>query len=937
MKKNKFLNKTILSLFGVICLGGALADTVCSAENYDSVSNGYYKLYGNFWWDGSAYQTEKGTDWYANPPEPLSVYKPDAEYVATKAELGYLVESIYWFDANAAPVSRTNPTATLTHQKRCHVNYIRAFTTPTTDSISVSNAYKSSNTLYWVRENYPTYVTYQATQDFSGTTSGFNDYIATNYITFAVNGDRLNNTYITNNRWQNSINTVNSNLQLSVSYREMRAGNVKGDTNRTMYSTVNAALKGNNTEVELGGKSYSANGNVSSLYWSGIRLKCDAINPTATISSSYISNGANVVFTASDTGSGLASIKYKLSGAQNQDWTSTTNGGSINITTWGSTVVSIKAIDNVGNEYETSKTIVTDNTIPTVTHNINPSGWTNGDVIISISASDLESGLKNITLPDSSVVNSSNATFNVSVNGSYTFKATDNAENVNTYTVNITNIDKTSPNISLSKNISTWTNGNIIVKAAITENESGVSVKKWAAGNQNANYFANLGYNVYFDNFTVTTNGTYTFYVKDKAGNESVKTINITNIDKTLSSITGILDYPWIRGDRNISINAIDGESGLSSLTLWNENKNNIIKNGIINGNTASLLHSITEEGITRYKIETIDVANNITTQDVTVRIDNTAPNGTITVPSATNDKTFTIQFSNLVDTLSGLKEAIISENSAFSSSNTVRISLTDIQSVNDTKDVSFKLSGKSKFEEQFSTRTIYVRIYDVVGNYKDYSYNIALIPKKPEIPKIVTPTEDQLYISKEIINLKWAYNSEDEDVGYLPQIKAEIVLKHIESGKIRTFTVDGEIFNRTLSDLENGEYDVKVRVYNYDNVFSESATRRFRVNKFKSDGNVLTVDISAGSPIRYISILTESSIPTGTSIKGKVYYSVDSKGNFDKSKYVEFNITNQNSISNIMKLPKDANKIKIEYFLKGSNADNTIAPILDNLIVLAK
>lgn len=59
---------------------------------------------------------------------------------------------------------------------------------------------------------------------------------------------------------------------------------------------------------------------------------------------------------------------------------------------------------------------------------------------------------------------------------------------------------------------------------------SGVSVKKYAKGSQNKSYFTNNGYNISNDQIRVTENGTYTVYVKDAIGNDTVQTIQITNI-----------------------------------------------------------------------------------------------------------------------------------------------------------------------------------------------------------------------------------------------------------------------------------------------------------------------------------------------------------------------------------------------------------------------
>lgn len=667
-----------------------------------------------------------------------------------------------------------------------------------------------------------------------------------------------------------------------------------------------------------------------------------------------------------------------------------------------------------------------DKTSPTISLSQNPISWTNGTVTITANVSDTQSGIAVKKWASGSQSASyfadkgntfTSTGFIAFDNGIYTVYAKDNAGNESIKTITISNIDRIAPEIDLSQNMSIWTKSSVTITAKFTETQSGIAEKKWASGNQSANYFANNGNSMTSNSFTVTNNGTYTCYAKDNAGNEIVKTITISNIDKTFPTVSHTLaPSDWTRGTVTVNISANDSQSGVEyitypngttstgstgsyivslnttyifkvtdkvgnvtnypvtisnidktapTITLSQNTKNWTNKNIAItadvtdsqsgvaikkwasgnqsvgyftnNGNaftTPSFI--VSENGV--YTVYAKDNVGNTSVKTIAIsNIDSTAPTAIVSVPSITDDKTFTILFSNIVETQSGIKEALIAENSSFTGNNTVKFNLSDISSSNGVKSTKFTLSAKSSIEDHFSTRTIYIRLLDNAGNYTDYSYKISLIPKKPDIPVITSPTEDQLYIGAKSVNLSWTYNSKDEDLGCLPQQKAEIILKHVDSGKIKNFVVEGEIFNKILTGLENGDYEIKVKVYNFDNVYSESSVRKFRYNKFKDNGNVLTIDIEPGSPIRYISVLTESAIPNGTSIQGVAYYSVNSKGVFDKTKYVKFNITNVKSLDNIVKLPNSTSKLKIEYFLKGSNIDKKASPILDNLIVYAK
>jgi hypothetical protein len=96
----------------------------------------------------------------------------------------------------------------------------------------------------------------------------------------------------------------------------------------------------------------------------------------------------------------------------------------------------------------------------------------------------------------------------------------------------ISNIDKTAPAITLGALTTAPTNQNVTVTANIIDSESGIVVKKYASGNQAMGFFVNGGTTISGNTFVVSTNGTYTIYAKDAAGNESIKTLTITNIDK---------------------------------------------------------------------------------------------------------------------------------------------------------------------------------------------------------------------------------------------------------------------------------------------------------------------------------------------------------------------------------------------------------------------
>ena len=93
--------------------------------------------------------------------------------------------------------------------------------------------------------------------------------------------------------------------------------------------------------------------------------------------------------------------------------------------------------------YTVSSVWISDTTPPDGSASISPAGVTSGNVTINIAATDSGSGVKSITKPDRSVVNSSSASYTVSQNGTYNFILADNDGNQKTFPVTVTNIDRT--------------------------------------------------------------------------------------------------------------------------------------------------------------------------------------------------------------------------------------------------------------------------------------------------------------------------------------------------------------------------------------------------------------------------------------------------------------------------------------------------------------
>ena len=223
-------------------------------------------------------------------------------------------------------------------------------------------------------------------------------------------------------------------------------------------------------------------------------------------------------------------------------------------------VVNLKSTTPVAyqgnNRYEIFGTPL-DSTAPTINLTQNVTTPTNGNVTITISATDT-SGVKRVQKPDGTWVNGSTATHVVSANGTYTFKAEDTVGNVGSKSITISNIDKVAPTVpSLKLNTTSPTNQNVTVTVTHgTDTGSGVLRSEYKIGSG--------AWNIYSSPFAVSTNGLVYARTLDKAGNVSSEaSINVTNIDKTAPVIT-IGDYIKTPTNKDITVTATTNKGTLN-------------------------------------------------------------------------------------------------------------------------------------------------------------------------------------------------------------------------------------------------------------------------------------------------------------------------------------------------------------------------------------
>lgn len=222
-----------------------------------------------------------------------------------------------------------------------------------------------------------------------------------------------------------------------------------------------------------------------------------------------------------------------------------------------------------------------DKTAPTVTLSQSPTAWTNGTVTLTATASDAGSGLHSTPYSwDGGTTWTSSKTKVVTTNGTYSVTVRDAVGNTASATINVTNIDKLLPNLSLSAkangvaiNSDEWTKYDVVVSEQHSDKPA---TTDYGQSNFNTNYikWANPTYDSYGSSTSVTvstSNGTVLernvqATVQDKAGNEASASFYV-KIDKQAPAVTLTQNLTaWTNEDVTLTVTANDGSGiGLNS------------------------------------------------------------------------------------------------------------------------------------------------------------------------------------------------------------------------------------------------------------------------------------------------------------------------------------------------------------------------------------
>lgn len=313
--------------------------------------------------------------------------------------------------------------------------------------------------------------------------------------------------------------------------------------------------------------------------------------------------------------------------------------------TEGTHKLQVWAYDNHGNlskVMEKEFILIIDITPPEATHTLEPNIWTRDDVTIKIKATDDITGVKSITAPNGEIENGDTIEYVVNENGNYEFILEDNAKNKATYNVEVSNIDKVNPYLTLSNPSKKWTSDKIEINFQARDEESGIDrivlPDKSIIRADNGKYY-------------IETNGTYKFTVYDKAGNFKTQKLTIGNIDKVNPKIELSANRDWVADKVEIEWKVEDLESGISKIKLPNNNEN---------GNSIGK-YTVSENGT--YYFTVIDNVGHEVTESITItNIDKTAPNLILDYKEDWQSEILDITW-KIQDNESGIKEVYLPDN----------------------------------------------------------------------------------------------------------------------------------------------------------------------------------------------------------------------------------------------------------------------------------
>lgn len=341
----------------------------------------------------------------------------------------------------------------------------------------------------------------------------------------------------------------------------------------------------------------------------------------------------------------------------------------------------------------------------------------------------------------------------------------------------------------------------------------------------------------------------------------------------------------------------------------------------------------ITQEGLHTVSIRNIDNRGILSdTVTKTVGIDRTSPYFIAIAPDTTQSRSINVALSGMGDSLSGIKNVRISNYPDFRDV-TGYTQVTGKTSI----DIPIIMPFFSDAAQNYSVRTIYIELFDNVGNSKVLTCITKHEPKPPETPVITSPKNNKLYVTGEKVDVSWIYEDLNNDGIKIPQGKAIITFTNNTTKRAYSYTVNGSDKNFKASSLSDGVYSVIVTVYNTLGETSTSSPVTFRYNVHASEGYVLSKAIKLGTPVKYLNVISSVDIPIETTVSGYIYYAPQITDTFNENRKVKFSANRDLIEGNIIRLPEKSAKIMIKWNLNSSSSNKSFTPAIDDIIIFGR
>lgn len=130
--------------------------------------------------------------------------------------------------------------------------------------------------------------------------------------------------------------------------------------------------------------------------------------------------------------------------------------------------IHVASVDNAGNISEVSHYHYEDKFAPELTITASTTDWTNKAITLHVVATDKDSRVKQIGLPNGQWINSTKTEFVVNENGIYFFKVIDEGGNETVQSIIVSNIDKKNPSVQINAP-EKWTNTDIKIEITGTD------------------------------------------------------------------------------------------------------------------------------------------------------------------------------------------------------------------------------------------------------------------------------------------------------------------------------------------------------------------------------------------------------------------------------------------------------------------------------------